>query len=153
MVAPFPSSSTNIPRDTQELVHNYQWIARWSDEINTDQGLNLKKLGQLVFYNTRKFNAILAANRTDQGFLIALASAFAVIGISWAGTSEMVSDLDDIATAALSLAQHVRTTFPAARTVSRQVFDNSDIMQEEDIVVETPEGVGPRVAALRAMFS
>lgn len=158
MAAPFPHDARvgtiSLGQIAQNIVANYKWLARWSDEIGIDAQLDLKKLAQLAFQHARLFRELVTpflplAN--NPAFVRALVSEFAWSGMEWATLAEMRVDLAAIYQKCGELFPHVRDTVPEARSFAQRTYDTTG--REIEIVVVIAKDANAAVARAVALTS
>ena len=160
MPAPFPYNAVaGIPNDPAEseaenLVAQYSWLARWSDEMNTDTDLDYKKLAQFAFH-CRKFrrwyDALQARGNTA---LDPIQGAFLKRKMSWGNRAAMNSDLTDIYTAAGTIYDWIVANMQEARSYGTVSFDaNFENQTDTPVRVVKPAAVSTRMQQFRGLFS
>ena len=161
MPAPFPYNAVagvaNDPAESEaeNLVAQYSWLARWSDEMNKDVDLDYKKLAQFAFH-CRQFRrwydtlqARGAANIGDQ-----IEGAFLRRKMKWGNRAAMNSDLTDIYTAAGTIYDWIVTNMQEARNYTTAQFDaNFENQTDVPVKVTKPAAVATRVQQFRGLFS
>jgi len=161
MPAPFPynaiSGVANDPAESEaeNLVAQYSWLARWSDEMNTDIDLDYKKLAQFAFH-CRKFKvwydalqARGAANIGDQ-----IEGAFLRRKMKWGNRAAMNSDLTAIYDAAGAIYVWIVANMQEARSYTTAQFDaNFENQTDVPVKVIKSAAVAIRIQQFRGLFS
>lgn len=160
MPAPYPYDAVSGRRSLRaiagEIVANYCWLARWSDEIGNDADMDMKKLAQLAFQHCRLFRQELQPFlpfTAGSPLLPALEHAFARIGMSWPTRMDMRADLAAIFAECGNLYPFVRDNVPAARTLSSRVYDANGVETEDPVKIPKDPVIAAEVAKLRALFA
>lgn len=161
MPAPFPynaiSGVANDPAESEaeNLVAQYAWLARWSDEMNKDADLDYKKLAQFAFHCRRFrqwYDALQvrgAANIGDQ-----IEGAFLRRKMRWLTPLLMRQDLQDIYTASGTIYDWIVVNMQEARSYTTAQFDaNFENQTDVPVKVAKPTAVATRVQQFRGLFS
>lgn len=158
MPAPAPydgqAGRISLGQIAQNIVANYKWLYRWSNEIGADLDLDLKKLAQLAFQHCRLTRDLiqpfvpLAAPLLD-----ALESEFARHGMKWPTRPAMVQDLQAIYQECGALFTYVRDNVPEARSFATRTYDANGQEIEQATKVSKAHPVVTEVAKLRALFA
>lgn len=165
MPAPAPydgvSGHVSLGQIAQNIVANYKWLYRWSNEIGIDPTLNLKKLAQLAFQHCRLFRDLTTPFlplATNQDFVRALVSEFAWSGMEWATLADMRTDLGAIYQKCGELFTHVRDNVPEARSFAQRTYDATG--SEIETAIEIAKNANANAAQavtltgeLRALFA
>ena len=161
MPAPFPYNAIfGVPNDPAEseaenLVGQYSWLARWSDEMNNDTDLDYKKLAQFAFH-CRKFkvwyDALQARGAANIGDVIE--GAFLRRKMKWGNRAAMNSDLTAIYDAAGVIYAWIVANMQEARSYTTAQFDaNFENQSDVPVRVSKPVAVATRVQQFRGLFS
>lgn len=160
MAAPAPyngvSGRNNLSNYAIALRGHYEWLYRWSDEMNTDAQLDLKKLAQFIYRHCLGFQAAYAAlNDANAGPVMAAAvrTEFADQGIAWPDDATMKADLTTINNACNTMYTWVENNFPQAKSFATRTFDAQGNEIEVPNVVTKPAGLQTRINQFRALFA
>lgn len=156
MAIPFPpgavAGAQSPGQKARQLLGDFVWLARWSDEIGSDADLNFKKLAQLAFFHCRAWADAVVDQDTIRAFEV-----FAQIeqGIEWKDRATMVSELQALKSDATAVFEHVRDNVPEARTFARRKLDLDGKEIEEALTASKADHqtAVDLVAALRANFA
>ena len=161
MPAPFPynavSGVANDPAESEaeNLVTQYSWLARWSDEMNKDADLDYKKLAQFTFHCRqfrRWYDALQARGAANIGDQIE--GAFLRRKMRWLTPLLMRQDLQNIYTAAGTIYDWIVVNMQEARTYTAIQFDaNFENQTDVPVKVPKPAPVSTRVQQFRGLFS
>lgn len=158
MAAPFPyearSGRANIDNLALQLYGNYVWLARWSDEMNTDARLDLKKLAQFAFVHCTRFRSVYEklAEVGVASVKDAVRSVFALKNCTWPDDAAMIADLTAIYNACGTAKTWVDANIPEAKTFASRTFDADGQETEIANVIDKPQALATRVGAFRALF-
>ena len=160
MPAPFPYNAlagvANDPAESEaeNLVGQYSWLARWSDEMNKDVDLDYKKLAQFAFH-CRKFRFWYdALQARGNAALDPIQGAFLKRKMSWGNRAAMSSDLQGIYTAAGTIYDWIVANMQEARNYTTARFDaNFENQTDIPVKVVKPAAVATRVQQFRGLFS
>lgn len=160
MPAPFPyeavSGRSNIDQYAVQLYGNFMWLARWSNEINADADLDLKKIAQFAFKHClgyRKAYEALTAVEASAVAKHAVRSVFAMKAVVWPTDAEMLADLAAIYNACGTIYNWIDANLPAAKSFSTRTFDATGKETEVPLTIAKPGAVQTRIAAFRALFA
>lgn len=159
MPAPAPydgvAGAVNDPTESEalNLYRQYVWLYRWSDEMNTDADLDLKKLAQFAFHcrqYRRWFDALTARGVAARPVIEGL---FAMKKATWATRAAMLQDLQALYDGAGTIYDWIKANATEARRYTVATFDeNFDVQSDEPIKVAKPAALATRVGAFRALF-
>ena len=167
MSAPFPYNAVagvaNDPAESEaeNLLAQYSWLARWSDEMNKDVDLDYKKLAQFAFH-CYKFRVwydalqarITAGTHTPAQIGDCLEGVFRKRKMGWGNRAAMNSDLQDIYAAAGVVYDWIKTNMQEARNFTTAQFDANFINQTDvPVKVVKPAALATRIAQFRGLFS
>lgn len=160
MAAPFPYESTagavTDPAESEalNLYRQYVWLARWSDEMNTDTDLDLKKLAQFTFHCRKYrqwFDALQARGAAARPVI---EGVFAFKKATWASRAAMLSDLQAIYDGAGTIYDWIVANMQEARSYTVATFDAAFAEQTDvPVKIAKPAGVAARVGVFRALFA
>lgn len=159
MAAPFPydavAGRASLGQIAAQIVANYKWLARWSQEIGTDTNMDLKKLAQLAFSHCRLFRDLIQPFipvSAGDPIIAALQSEFAWHGLVWPTRAEMVTDVGLLYQRCGALFDYVRDNVPAARSFAVRTYDANGNEIEQPTVIAKDAAVATEVGRLRALF-
>lgn len=166
MAAPFPYEAVSgavldaAEGEAMALYRQFAWVARLSDEMNTEAELDLKRTMQLVFHarSLRRFHEMLQAriNSTHTPAQIAdvIEGVFAAKKCRWASRSAMNADLAALYTNSGALADWIEANaadYKQGYSVNKEI--SPGVMTDEPIKVSKPSGLASRLTDFRALFS
>lgn len=159
MPAPYPyqavSGAVVDPAESEalNLFRQYEWLARWSDEMNKDVDLNYKKLMQFVFHmrQYRRWYALLQAKGVAA--LPVIRGMFFFKKCQWATAADMTADLTAIYAECGLLFDWLKLNMPEARTYATLKMNDSDDLVDEPITAVKSVEFGTRIAAFRGLFA
>ena len=132
----------------------YKWLFRWSDEMDSDTDLDLKKLAQFTGH-CRAFRQIyqeiltLSAEESD-----AVDGFFAFKQCRWPSRAAMKADLDALSAACLTAADWIDANMPEIRTGFATLRLTAGGRHVDDsIKIAKSAGVATKVAQFRALFA
>jgi hypothetical protein len=160
MPAPAPydgvSGAVQDPAESEalNLYRQYAWLYRWSNEMNTDADLDLKKLAQFAFH-CRKYrmwyDALVARGVPARAVI---EGAFAFKKATWPTRAAMLQDLQAIYDGAGTIYDWIKVNATEARRYTTVTFDaNFEVQSDEPIKVAKPPALATRVGAFRALFA
>ena len=161
MPAPFPYNAiagvANDPAESEaeNLVTQYSWVARWSDEMDKDTDLDYKKLAQFAFH-CRKFRVWYDALQVRGAANIgdAIEGTFLRRKMKWGNRAAMNSDLTAIYDAAGVIYAWIVANMQEARSYTTAQFDaNFENQTDVPVKIAKPVAVATRVSQFRALFS
>jgi hypothetical protein len=165
MAAPFPYDAVaGVANDGAEfeaanLQGHFVWLARWSDEMDGDVDLDLKKLAQFVLHcraYRRWFDALAARGGPARAVI---AGYFAHRKCAWATLADMVQDLQAIYDAAGVAADWIEANlagYKGGYTMAVVIgADANGVPITSDVPVKAvkPPAFATRVAAFRGLFN
>lgn len=160
MSAPFPYNAVSgvandlAESEAENLVAQYIWLARWSDEMNKDVDLDYKKLAQFAFH-CRKFRFWYDALQARIPLpLDAIEGAFLRRKMRWLTRLLMQQDLQDIYNAAGTIYDWIVANMQEARNYTTAQFDaNFENQTDVPVKVAKPAAVATRVQQFRQLFN
>lgn len=157
MAAPYPPEAQlgapQFNRVADQIYGHFVWMARWSDEINDDADLDMKKLMQLAFTHCRLYAYHTAVLSDD--LLVALETRFRLSGVEWPNRAAMQADL-------VAMRQQAEQVHALAQTVAAEPQEFAKrTLKSDGTEIETPIKVSKvenaevvaEVAKLRALFA
>ena len=161
MPAPFPYNAiAGVPNELAEseaenLVAQYTWLARWSNEMNADTELNRKKFAQFIFHCFKyRFWFDQLALRDTQIRNAALQGAFGRRRMTWGNQAQMLTDLQAIYDAAGVFYNFAVTNMQQARQFTTAEFD-INFQNQTDVAITEPKSaaIATRISQFRGLFS
>jgi len=157
MAIPFPYEAelnvADVTRAAEQFYFQFLYIAKYSDEINTEAEVNLLKLNKLAFDHCRKYSITAAA--VNVKFVPAIKERFAAHGVSWPDNATMIADLQTLRTAADAFFVFCRDVLPASIRDSAVYRSNpaTGATSEVALFEAKPHAVDAQIATLRALFA